>query len=121
MKRIIENVLAKKEYILYPLIVILIGLYEYGTQDTLQIVIMLYAIIVPTILIADIYIAITKPKFKPSIRQVLYLVIGFAFLIGSYFMLEKDSLNMVVYLSIGLVVIFILITSIFKGYNSTPT
>ena len=113
----INNKSSGQTYIFYLLAIIILGTIEYGTEDVVQIVTMLCAIVLPSLILSDIYIINFASKSNSFAKRMTKILLAIALLIISYIVLDNDSLRLAIYLSIGLVVIVVIITGIFKNYR----
>lgn len=115
--KIINNKSSGKTYIFYLLAIIILGTIEYGSEDVVQIVTMLCAIVAPVQILTDIY----KVKFdsKPNsfAKRMSKILLAIVLLVISYIILDNYGRRLAIYLSIGLIVIMIIVTGIFKNYR----
>jgi len=116
MKKINKILKANKEYIIYPIVLIVFALYEYGAEYAIRIIAMLYAIVMPTVNSVDIYFLITHRKQKKDIRELSYITITSLLILGCYFVIADEMKVLILSLSVGLLIIFTVLMILFKGY-----
>ena len=116
MKRIINKLKNKKEYFVYPLIGVLIALYEFGSETTIEIIALIYVMVIPTLNTFDLYILITGQNTSSKKRQVLNLIITTGLIVFCYYLIGEDLRRLAIYLAVGLLVISIFLVSLYKVY-----